>query len=237
MSKEVIIGDCRLIHADSRDVEDIEADMVCSDPPYLIESGGNTKGEMGGKFAIGTYDNSGSIVDCDITWAEIWQVIKNCSADTSHIYCMVNNRNILEAWNEAVSTGFHFHNILMWDKVISTPNRWYMKDVEFTLFFKLGPAYPINDCGQNQLIKFPHRSETNHPTEKPIELMANYIRQSTKPGQIVCDPFMGSGTTIIAAAKSGRKAVGIESNEEFFRIACERLEKANDQPNLFEAVA
>lgn len=72
-----------------------------------------------------------------------------------------------------------------------------------------------------------------HPTEKPVSLMMEILGDFTQPGEAVCDPFMGSGTTGIAAVRMGRKFVGIESNPKWFDLACRRIEDANRQPRLF----
>lgn len=72
-----------------------------------------------------------------------------------------------------------------------------------------------------------------HPTEKPASLMAEILLDYTKPGQIVCDPFMGSGTTGVACAKTGRRFIGIEQNVRWFELACERIRKAYAQPDMF----
>lgn len=72
-----------------------------------------------------------------------------------------------------------------------------------------------------------------HPTEKPRRLMAELIADFTDPAQLVCDPFMGSGTTGVAAVKLGRRFIGIERNERYFDIACKRIEDAQRQGDLF----
>lgn len=72
-----------------------------------------------------------------------------------------------------------------------------------------------------------------HPTEKPVSLMAEIIRDFTAPGDVVCDPFMGSGTTGVACAQHGRGFVGIEQNPTWFDLACRRIEEAYRQPRLF----
>lgn len=64
-----------------------------------------------------------------------------------------------------------------------------------------------------------------HPTQKPSELVQMLIEQWTEPGQVVCDPFLGSGTTAIAAVRSGRHYIGFEKDPEFFKIACSRLDE------------
>jgi site-specific DNA-methyltransferase (adenine-specific) len=72
-----------------------------------------------------------------------------------------------------------------------------------------------------------------HPTEKPVPLMMEILGDFTRPGDIVCDPFMGSGTTGVAATQLGRKFVGIEQNPKWFDLACRRIEAAHKQPRLF----
>lgn len=72
-----------------------------------------------------------------------------------------------------------------------------------------------------------------HPTEKPVSLMKEIIMDFTNPSEIILDPFMGSGTTGVACAKMGRKFIGIELNEDYFNLACERIEQAYKQPDLF----
>ena len=72
-----------------------------------------------------------------------------------------------------------------------------------------------------------------HPTQKPVKVMAFVCRRA--PKGIILDPFMGSGTTGVACVKLGRKFIGIELEEKYFDIACERIQKAYDQPDLFVA--
>lgn len=73
-----------------------------------------------------------------------------------------------------------------------------------------------------------------HPTEKPWRLMSELLRDFTNEGEVILDPFMGSGTTLVAAQKMGRAAIGIERDPKYFEIACERVAKAAQQPSLFE---
>jgi len=72
-----------------------------------------------------------------------------------------------------------------------------------------------------------------HPTQKPVELMAWCINQIGNP-QTILDPFMGSGTTGVAAIQLGRKFIGIEREPKYFEIACERIQTAVNQGQLFE---
>lgn len=82
----------------------------------------------------------------------------------------------------------------------------------------------------------PERDGT-HPTEKPRRLMSELVADFTQPGELICDPFMGSGTTGVAAVMAGRRFVGIELNPTYFDVACRRIEDAQRQGNLFGEAA
>lgn len=229
-----IIGDCTLYLGDCLEVlPTLEVvDCVVTDPPYLLTYGG-CHGSLGGKLATENYDNKGGIVECKIDWPDFMpEIFASMKAD-SHAYVMCNNRHIQNMLNSAEDAGFRFHNFLAWNKGTATPNRWYMKNLEFTGFFFKGKAFFINDCGSTQLHKVPNVIGAEHPTEKPPELMAVYIKNSTQRGETVLDPFMGSGTTGVACAKLGRKFIGIELEEKYFDIAVKRIEDAYKQPDLF----
>lgn len=76
-----------------------------------------------------------------------------------------------------------------------------------------------------------------HPTEKPRRLMSEIICDFTNPGQLIADPFMGSGTTGVAAMRENRRFIGIEKDPRYFEIACKRIEDAQRQGQLFETAA
>jgi DNA modification methylase len=73
-----------------------------------------------------------------------------------------------------------------------------------------------------------------HPSQKPVELMEWCLRRHAD-AQTILDPFMGSGTTLVACAKLGRHGIGIEISHKYFDIACERVRKAYEQPDMFIA--
>lgn len=75
-----------------------------------------------------------------------------------------------------------------------------------------------------------------HPTQKPIELMS-WCLEFVKDADVVCDPFMGSGTTGVACVKAGRRFVGIEREPAYYEIACKRIEEAHNAPDMFVAAA
>jgi DNA modification methylase len=93
-------------------------------------------------------------------------------------------------------------------------------------------------CGRDSAVLdwFVTPGSKSHPCEKPIGLMQYLTRQITNPGDLVSDPFMGSGTTCVAAAMEGRRFIGVELEEKYFDIACKRVEHCL-RPGMFAVVA
>lgn len=90
-----------------------------------------------------------------------------------------------------------------------------------------------NGGGSHAFWNVPKAGCFGHPTEKPLALIGAWVRDFTDAGETVLDPFMGSGTTGVAALRLGRRFIGIEKNERWFDIACKRIEKAYQQPDMF----
>ena len=72
-----------------------------------------------------------------------------------------------------------------------------------------------------------------HPTQKPLGVIEWCINHLPDGSETILDPFMGSGTTLVACAKMGRKGIGIELDPDYFEIACRRVQEAYDQPDMF----
>jgi DNA modification methylase len=79
-----------------------------------------------------------------------------------------------------------------------------------------------------------YESGFDHPSPKPIRLMVWLVEELSEAGETILDPFMGSGTTGVAAVQMGRSFVGIERERKYFDIACRRIEQAYAQPRLFD---
>jgi DNA modification methylase len=103
---------------------------------------------------------------------------------------------------------------------------------------QMGKAVPAYGLRRNWwVIANPYTGETEgHPAPMPYRLASDHIETWSEPGDLVMDPFLGSGTTAIAAAKLGRKFVGIEIEPKYFDIACRRLDAAHKQPDMFQQV-
>lgn len=180
---------------------------------------------MGGKFAKDEYDNNGAIVPCDISWSDFLPTVFRAIEKNGEAYIMANNRHLTVADSVAQHCGFKYHNHLIWHKGNATRNRWYMKNCEFTLYYFKGRGKAINNCGSLQMVSIPNVKNAVHPTEKPVPLMQIYIKNSSQVGDVVLDPFMGSGSTGCAAMMSGREFIGIEKDKKYFDLAVERIER------------
>ncbi len=239
---KVIIGDCTLYLGDALEILPTlpKSDLLLTDAPYLLTSGGNSDGEntMSGIFSYENYDNKGHIVECNITFQDMATPLYNALKDNADAYVMANDKNQFEAQRAFLEAKFKFHNPLTWDKGNAVPNRWYMKNQEYVLYLWKGIAKTINNPSCKQNIFVPNTKYTKHPTEKPVSLMQYYIENSSQYGDVVLDAFMGTGSTGVAALQSGRKFVGIEIDQKWFDVACERIEKfqSNFQLSLLEAV-
>lgn len=236
-----VIGDCQLILGDAMQImPDLpKSHLAVSDVPYSLTTGGVSKSSktMSGIFASHNYANDGQLIMATVPFPEMMAALHSALVDDADCYVMANDKNVHPLTQAAIDAGFQFHNLLVWDKVTPTANRWYMKNLEFTLYLWKGRARTINDPSSKQLLRGGIDKISGHPTEKPVYLMAEYIRNSSQRGDTVLDPFMGSGSTAVAAMNLGRKFVGIEIHEPFFDMAVARVKAAYDHRDMFsEAV-
>lgn len=234
---KVTIGGATLYHGDAMDIlPHLQAsDLAVSDVPYALTTGGVSKSSktMSGIFAAHNYANDGQLVMATVPFPEMMAAIYAALAEDADCYVMANDKNVHPLTDAALGAGFQFHNLLVWDKITPTANRWYMKNLEFTLYLWKGRARTINNPSAKQIIRGGLDKAAGHPTEKPVPLMAEYIRNSSQPGQVVLDPFMGSATTGVAALQLGRRFVGIEIDPGFFAMACDRIAAAHSNPDMF----
>ena len=160
---------------------------------------------------------------------ELYRILK----DNADFYCMTNTLNLFRCNEVCIANGFKLHNILVWEKSNATPNHWYMKNCEYTLFYYKGKARTINHPGSKTVHKFPSVQEKIHPTEKPKQLMEFYIENSSQKGDIILDCFSGSGVTAVACHNLQRRFICIEKDPEYWQASVDRLKREKDQIKLF----
>lgn len=233
---QLINGDCL---EEMKKIPDGSIDMVLTDCPYKIVSGGCTKipfkGETSGILTHRKTEKRTDWVDDvrsgkmfkhnDLDFADWLPLIFAKLKTDSHAYIMINSRNLSQLQNKAEAAGFKFQNLLIWDKGNVTPNRWYMQGFECILMLRKGRAVNINNLGTSTLLRVPNiRGKKTHPTEKPVDLMRILIENSSKPDDCVLDPFMGTGAAAVACKNLNRNFIGIELDKDYFEIAKERIQ-------------
>ena len=125
--------------------------------------------------------------------------------------------------------------IVVWEKTNPSPmngNNIWLSGIELCVFGKKRKATFNLHC-KNTVLRYPCGVNKIHPTQKPIELMRYIVNASTKEGDIVLDPFMGSGTTAIACIREKRNYIGFEKSEEYWRKSMERIRNELSQQTLF----
>ena len=246
-----------------RNISTESIDLVVTDCPYTLVGGGcsegNYKTAKGHSQPSGMLNRqkshislSGTLNDQveavrkgkmfehnDIKFSEYMPELYRVLKKGTHCYIMINSRNLTELQTEAEKAGFVFQNLLVWNKSNSggTPNKYYMQKCEFILMLSKRPARNINDMGTPNLLSVPNiigKGEDCHPTQKPVELLKVMIRNSTNVGDIVLDPFAGSGSTLVAAKQLERHYIGYEIDEKYYQMALRNLRNTPKQTNLFE---
>lgn len=214
-----------------RKIPSESVDLICTDPPYPVtpkgcagNSGGMMTTDLCKKDKIFEHN---SVEPSDYA-PEFYRVLK----DGTHCYVMCNHINLINMLNTFTSCGFHFTKSLIWDKGNKIMGRFYMSRFEYILFFRKGKGKKINNCGTSDILSVPNKKtkvdgKNIHDTEKPVELMKILIENSTQKRETVLDPFMGVGSTGIAAIQTGRSFIGIEIDERYYQIAKARIKETS----------
>lgn len=212
---KVEIGNATLYLGDCLEVLPLidKVDAVITDPPYGMNFQSNFRNEKHLKIAN---DDSAEVAIQVINW---------CLQNTNHsIYAFGRWDNLYDYPKPK--------SLITWVK-----NNWSMGDLhheharqtEVAFFYAMKDHF-FPKQRPTDVIEYPRTNNEFHPTEKPIGLMCKFVELTS--GTIL-DPFMGSGTTGVAAIQMGRKFIGIEREQKYFDIACKRIEQAISQPQLF----
>lgn len=150
-------------------------------------------------------------------FAEAYRVLKR----NTHLYLYCDAETMFVAKPEAERAGFRFWKPLVWDKKTIGMGYHYRARYEFILFFEKGKRR-LNDLGIADVISVP-RIHRGYPAEKPAAVSEVVIMQSSLPGDLVADPFMGSGSVGVASLRQGRRFCGTDVNPEAVRLTSDRL--------------
>jgi site-specific DNA-methyltransferase (adenine-specific) len=207
-----------------RTVDSESIDLVVTDPPYeSLEKhraiGTTTrlkhsKASSNDWFSIFPNDRFPEL------FTEVYRVLKK----NAHFYLYCDPETMFVAKPLAEAAGFKFWKPLIWDKQRIGMGYHYRARYECILFFEKGKR-KLNDLGTADILSAP-RVVGGYPAEKPPEVTEVLIRQSTLPNELVIDPFMGSGSTGVAAVGQGRSFLGNDLCAEAIAITRARLLEA-----------
>lgn len=150
-------------------------------------------------------------------FAEVYRVLKK----DGHFYLYCDAETMFVAKPMAEAAKFKFWKPLVWDKKVIGMGYHYRARCEFILFFEKGKRR-LNNLGVPDIIEA-RRVHDGYPTEKPVSVAEVLIAQSSQPGDVVVDPFMGSGSTGVAAVRLGRHFRGNDLGSEAVEITRRRL--------------
>jgi site-specific DNA-methyltransferase (adenine-specific) len=227
VSRVEVIGDATLYLGDSAEMlpQLCGANAVVTDPPYGVGLG-STAGSGGSHgLSIAAYDGYEDTYENYVS--QIVPILRDC---------------IFRSDRAAIFIGPHIHELPKFDALggvycsaATGRHQWGFKNFLPVLFYG---TYPDLHKGAQYptVIASNETAEKNgHPVPKPLGWMRWLVSLTTRRGETALDPFMGSGTTGVAAIQLGRSFIGIEREPKYFDIACRRIEQAYKQRSLFEA--
>lgn len=199
-------------------------DLVVTDPPYeSLEKHraiGTTTRLKNSKASSNQWFSIFPNTRFPELFAEVYRVLKR----NTHFYLYCDPETMFVAKPLAEQAGFKFWKPIIWDKQTIGMGYHYRARYECILFFEKGKR-KLNDLGVADILTA-KRITGGYPAEKPPEVSRVLIEQSTEPGQLVIDPFMGSGSVGVAAISLGRSFRGNDLCDEAVGITRERLREA-----------
>jgi site-specific DNA-methyltransferase (adenine-specific) len=240
------IGDCTLYQGDCLDLVPLlpVVHAVVSDPPYEAHMHAAKRG-VKVKGSTRRIRRDGHANPPPVDFASIdgirdkaaEQAVRSCSGWVL-IFCTPEG---VAPWRGALEkAGAKYKRACVWVKPDSAPQfngQGPAMGAEMFVAAWCGRGHSTwNGGGRRNVFTHPCQPPDRtglHPTEKPVSLMSELVSLFTAPGQIVLDPFMGSGTTGVSCIRTGRRFIGIEKDETYFELACRRIRDASAQPDMF----
>ena len=233
-----VLGNHRLVCGDSTNADDValcldgaEPHLMVTDPPYGVEydadwrnRAARTSDGMGnraiGAGAVGVVEN-----DDRSDWREAWALFPGDVAYVWHATLFT-----VEVLNSLEACDFEHRSQIIWNKgriAISRGHYHWQHEPCWYSVRKGKTGHWQGDRKQSTVwdIDKPRKSETGHSTQKPVECMARPMRNNSKQGDAVYDPFLGSGTSIIAAEMEGRACYGLEISPAYCDVIVNRWEE------------
>lgn len=234
-----IMGGHRLLCGDARNVDDMarlmggaKADLLLTDPPYNVDYVGKTKD------ALKIDNDRMSNADFRAFLLEAFTAARQSMKAGAAFYIWHADSNGYDFRGACMDAGWKVRQCLIWEKDILVLGRrdyqWQHEPCLYGWNEGAGHAW-YSDRKQTTILRFdkPTRSK-EHPTMKPVPLFGYLVQNSSKPGDIVLDPFSGSGTTVIAAEQLDRTAYVMELNERYCDVIVKRWEEQTGEKAVLD---
>ena len=211
-----------------KSLPDESVDLITTDPAY---SGMNQMLQLGRGKIIGVYKEKGqngskwfdefhdTPENYHVFLSECKRVLKN----DRHIYIMFDSFSLLSL-APIVREVFDVKNLLCWDKVNIGMGHYFRRRHEFILFASKGKR-KINSRSIPDIWQIKRVTRAPYPTQKPTEVFQVMLRASAEPGYVVCDPFVGSGSSAIATLQEGCKFIGCDISDKSIEVCSDRISK------------
>lgn len=222
-----------IYHGDALEVldalEGTVVDAVAMDPPYASGARTEAKKSSSGAMLRGERWASKPIENDQMTTPGfIWLIRHVCYAvrdllvDGGSMLCFIDWRQWPNLIGAVETTNLRVNQMIVWDKQSYGLGNGYRAQHELVLHASKGtPTIHAMDTGN--VLRHRRDDNSEHPSPKPPELLAALLRPILPVGGLVLDPFMGAGSTLVAAKSIGRRAIGIEIEERYCEIAARRL--------------
>ena len=243
----ILEGDCI---AEMARLPDKSVDMIFADPPYNLQLGGDLFRPEGSRVDAvdDEWDKFESLTAYDNFTRDWLDQARRILKDDGTIWVIGSYHNIYRVGSLLQDEGFWILNDIVWRKTNPMPNfrgtrftnahetlLWCAKDEKARYTFNYRAMKALNDdlqmrsdwvlpiCAGQERVKGEDGSKA-HPTQKPEALLYRILLACTKPGDVVLDPFFGTGTTGAVARRLGRRWIGIEREPAYIRVARERID-------------
>ncbi len=204
-----------------RALPDESVDLVLTDPPYESLEKHRAVGTTTRLKQSKASSNERFGVIPNARFAELFEQFYRVLKPNRHLYMFVDQETAFAVKPMGEAVGFRFWKPLVWDKVSIGMGYHYRNTYEFILFFEKGKR-KLNDLRVSDVLRNV-RVRNGYPAEKPLPVCSVLVHQSTQPGELVIDPFMGSGTSLAAASLSDRRFAGCDVNPRAVELARARL--------------
>jgi len=233
---KIICGDCTDAEVVERVMDGEKVEMVWTDPPYGVKYGDKLESANPMGYRVRTIENDDLVPDeLEEFIRAAFTLAAQSSVPAGVIYAACPPGTPLPTAIAAFTeSGFEFRWQLVWvkDQLVLSRADYHFRHENILYGWKPdGAHYFVDDRTQDSVFEIPRpKVSEEHPTMKPVELVEALVRNSSKSSDIVYDPFLGSGTTLVACERLGRLGRGIEISPAYTAVSLQRLADMNLQP-------